>query len=52
MTTQVSNRVNIYGKNKDYILKMIKNEQYIEEHKRILEDIYKFLDITKKKKGI
>ena len=47
-----SNRVGVYFKNKDYILKMIQNEDYLEKHKKILEDIYEFLDSTRKKKGM
>ena len=48
----LSNRVNTYSKSKDHILKMIHNEEYMEEHKKILDDIYEFLGDNRKKKGV
>lgn len=48
----LSNRVNAYSKNKEYILKMIQDEEYMEEHKRILENVYELLGSNRKKKGV
>jgi len=48
----LSNRVNVYSKNKDYILKMIQNKEYIDSQKKILEDIYEFLGSSRKKKVV
>lgn len=48
----LKNRVSAYSKSKDYILSRIKDEEYIKENKKVLEDIYELLSSTRKKKGV